>query len=147
MLKSFTAMLVGAIIIFAAIFYASDELLGLDNSQRLTEKFKQVTGLNSKDEVEVDDSEPLEVAVSEETRNVVESVTAVPVISNKELSIGESNRLTLVFVEDKDGKKHYVLEIGNIEVGANQVLVTFSDSSGNTSEYNLSIIRQSTSLP
>jgi LAS superfamily LD-carboxypeptidase LdcB len=145
-MKSFTSFLIGAIVIFAAVFYASDELLGLDNSNKFTEKFKEIVGLDKSEET-VDENEPLEVSVSEETRNVVESVTAIPVVSNKEISIQESNRLSLVFVEDKDGKKHYVLEVTTIEIGSNPIAVTFIDSAGNSQEYNFIVVRQSTALP
>lgn len=146
-MKSFTSFLVGAIVIFAAVFYASDELLGLENSDKLTEKFKEVVGLNDKGEENVEDNEPLEISISEETRQVVESVTAIPIVSNKEISIEESNRLNLVFVEEKDSKRFYVLEISNIEIGSNPIAVTFIDSVGNSQEYTIIVVRQSTSLP
>lgn len=144
-------IIAGAIITTALAFVA--DKLGIMSTQEFRQNIENsladVFGSGDDEassEADVDQT-PLEVTINTSKREILEGQTAITVKTNKEVSIEESDRYKLFFVEEKDGIFYYALEMNNIAIGDSLMKVVLKDEAQNEFLVEVPIDRQSYPLP
>ncbi len=141
-------VLIYIVIVFILVpigFVALDSILGLNNTQNIKDKVRELINEQTEQESKTDDR-PLEINLIEQSIEVYESVASIPLVSNKELNI-DSNRLKLLLISQTDGRYEYVLEVANIGLGSSTLSIKFTDSIGQVQSFDLSFNRKNINLP
>lgn len=140
----FFLIILGPVVLFG-LFYAADEVFGLNNLDFLRENIEEQVGETEEDKV---DTRPLNITVDNSKKEVLESVMDVLVTSNKEISEVESNRAEIVFTaNDHEGDFYYVVQVSNIPVGESTVSFTIKDAVGNSEKIIIPVERSNARLP
>jgi D-alanyl-D-alanine carboxypeptidase len=123
--------------------------LGLDFVSSVKDTVSDLITTDSKEDKNENnvDTRSLEVSYRVEHREIYESQHAVTLKSNKEIELRENNRVTLYYIEDREGSKWYVAEVNNIAVGDSTIKFIVFDKSGNEQEIGIPVTRVGFSLP
>ncbi len=150
--KPITKQIVMGILAFVTIvvlFFATDLLLGLNNTQKILDLFKGATGTHQNNDLE--ESLPLAIVMSEGPFETYENFASIQVVSNKEIEIEENQRLNLIEMpkDPLSNDYEYVLEITNLGIGDSTVRVNFKEKikPENIEQFGIRITRYSYSLP
>lgn len=117
---------------------------GVDLFSAIREKIESI---QPKENVAPAESIPLEVSLSSSEIETYDSSTAIVVISNQDINLSENSRLELVYIEDKDNQKFYVLKISNVGVGVAPISFAVASKSGETKDFIVTVTRQDYALP
>lgn len=93
------------------------------------------------------DNSPLQMSVAAPVREIINSSTEITVVTNKVITLEDSNRATLHEVGQLDGKHYFVVRVVNLPVSETDITLKFNDASGNHFEQALKITRKNYAFP
>ncbi len=94
------------------------------------------------------DMRVLEVEVVKPIRSVLNPVTEVTIVSNKEVTMEPHGRAELVKIENSDSPEHYyVLRVTKLPIGESKVNIKLKDEAGNDFSQEIIVTRESFGFP
>lgn len=136
-------LLIALILVVAAIF-SVEKVFNVDILSSIASRININPEDNSNQNTDII---PLEIIIETKERRILEGMTATKVVSNKDITVENEEKFKLIYIDEVNGQKQYVLEIYNIGIGTAVVNIAFKDSDGQSKTIPIEIVRENYTLP